>query len=412
MRLRGYDEYEVTLGDQMRGERASLGKTLSDAERDLRIRADVIRAIEDCDLDGFPNDSVVAGYVRSYARYLGLDPEDCYRRFCGESGFRSPVSMITGGKRQTGAALRSIAVSGGAALGGGLTQSRFAAAPAPVSLRARVNLGGLASALALVGVIAGLGYGGYALLQDIQRVGFAPLATAPEVVADVPLMIPPVVDGALIRRPDAAAYRGDGVLAALAPMEMPPPSLPSRDGPISAIDPATSGIYRDPLPDVPVAPPDADDVLELAAPDLGRFTPGQAPPIGAVVAAETAAGIAAAEAARDVPPAVVVHATAESWIRVRDGDAVIFEGTLAAGSGFAIPERVTAPVLRVGNAGAIYLIVGQAVYGPLGQAGQVLGNLSLIAADVSSRIPQASSDAIGAGTEPAKQHRAQVSLTQ
>ena len=144
MRLRGYDEYEVTLGDEMRGERASLGKTLLDAEFDLRIKADVIRAIEDCDLDGFPNDSVVAGYVRSYARYLGLDREDCYRRFCAESGFRSPVSAFGGLDQpaQSGGGLHTI-VAAGAALGSGLTQSRFAVRSAPARLSARISLGGL-----------------------------------------------------------------------------------------------------------------------------------------------------------------------------------------------------------------------------------------------------------------------------
>ena len=215
MRLRGYDEYEVTLGDEMRGERASLGKTLLDAEFDLRIKADVIRAIEDCDLDGFPNDSVVAGYVRSYARYLGLDRDDCYRRFCAESGFRSPVSALGGLEQpaQSGGGLHNI-VAAPAALGSGLTQSRFAVRSAPARLSARINLGGLTSALAMLGLIAGLGYGGYALLQDIQRVGFAPLPEAPEVVSEAPLISAPLVEGGLLRRPDANAYQGGGVLAA------------------------------------------------------------------------------------------------------------------------------------------------------------------------------------------------------
>jgi len=408
MRLRGYDEYEVTLGDQMRGERASLGKTLIDAERDLRIRADMIRAIEDCDLDGFPNDSVVAGYVRSYARYLGLDPEECYRRFCAESGFRSPVSMLADGDRQTKAGMRSIAAAG-AALGSGLTQSRFAVAPAPVSIRARVNLGGLASALALMAVIAGLGYGGYALLQDIQRVGFAPLPAAPEVVADAPLIAPPTVDAGLLRRPDAAAYRGDGVLATLAPAEMPPPLLPTRDGPISAIDPATSGVYRDPPRPETQAP---TQLAELTAPNFERAAPDQARPIGAIVAEEAAAEAAAAEAAGALPGAVVVHATAEAWVRIRDGEAVIFEGTLAAGADFALPERVTAPILRVGNAGAVFVMVGSQIYGPVGRSGQVVGNLSLLASDVTSQIPQAAAGAVGLDTGSPKVQRAEVTLTQ
>ena len=91
---------------------------------------------------------------------------------------------------------------------------------------------------------------------------------------------------------------------------------------------------------------------------------------------------------------------------------VIFEGILAAGHDFALPERVTAPVLRVGNAGAVFVMVGAQTYGPIGRTGQVVGNLSLLAADVTSHIPQAAADA--AGTEPGGQklQRAEVTLTQ
>ena len=31
----------------------------------------------------------MAGYIRSYARYLNLNPEEIYERFCLESGFSS-----------------------------------------------------------------------------------------------------------------------------------------------------------------------------------------------------------------------------------------------------------------------------------------------------------------------------------
>ncbi len=96
MELRGFDSYPITLGDEMRGERASLGKSLEDAERDLRIKARLIIAIETCDLEGFPNKGVVPGYVRSYARYLGMDPEDCYQRFCQESGLSVAGRAHTG----------------------------------------------------------------------------------------------------------------------------------------------------------------------------------------------------------------------------------------------------------------------------------------------------------------------------
>ena len=108
MELRGFDSYDVSLGDEMRGERASLGKSLEDAERDMRIKAPIIHAIEACDLDGFPNPSVISGYVRSYARYLGMDPEMCFARFCEESGYVSPsaLSVNSCGRSATGESAR------------------------------------------------------------------------------------------------------------------------------------------------------------------------------------------------------------------------------------------------------------------------------------------------------------------
>ena len=38
-KLRGFDDYELTLGDVMRGERATKGKSLLDIQRDIKIRA-------------------------------------------------------------------------------------------------------------------------------------------------------------------------------------------------------------------------------------------------------------------------------------------------------------------------------------------------------------------------------------
>ena len=89
----GFDDFELRLGDQMRGERATMGKSLLDVQRDLRIKATYIAAIENCDLSAFESPGFVAGYVRSYARYLGLDPDEAFRRFCAESKFEVAHGM-------------------------------------------------------------------------------------------------------------------------------------------------------------------------------------------------------------------------------------------------------------------------------------------------------------------------------
>jgi hypothetical protein len=246
-------------------------------------------------------------------------------------------------------------------------------------------------------------------LQDIQRVGFAPLPEAPEVVADAPVIGLPQPETALLRRPDATAYQGDGVLAAIAPAELAPPSLPVRDGPISAIDPAVSGAYAS----VVLAESDEPSADTLAA----RRAAAEIEQ-GALAAAQThvqtQAQVQVLAATLPVgPPNVVVHATDTAWIRVRDGDrAVIFEGILNSGDRFEIPQRTTEPLLRAGNAGALYLVVDSAAYGPLGPSGHVIKSLSLRPDDIASALPVADSVQLGLPASEAIVQRAEAVLGQ
>ena len=84
---KGFDDFELRLGDLMRGERATLGKSLLDVQRELKIKATYIAAIENADISAFETPVFVAGFVRSYARYLGMDPDQAFARFCREANF-------------------------------------------------------------------------------------------------------------------------------------------------------------------------------------------------------------------------------------------------------------------------------------------------------------------------------------
>src|SRR6056297_719486 len=90
---RGFDDFDIRLGDLMRGERATLGKSLLDVERELRIKAAYVAAIENADPDAFDTPGFIPGYVRSYARYLGMDPDRAFQAFCSESGFSTAHGM-------------------------------------------------------------------------------------------------------------------------------------------------------------------------------------------------------------------------------------------------------------------------------------------------------------------------------
>ena len=370
MELRGFDSYDISLGDEMRGERASLGKSLEQAEADLRIKSKLIVAIESCDLEGFPNQSVIAGYVRSYARYLGMDAEDCYRRFCMESGYESPSALQSSTGRFAGGKMSGGIVS---AVGAEISQSRFAAPPTTNRFRARISLGALTSSAALIALVAGLGYGGYALLQDIQRVGIAPLPEAPSVVADAPDISFPEIDMQALQKPQAGDYRGGGALArAVAPGQLSQLDIQRRDGPISAINPETAGMFarlqqqNAPVFDTP------DDGLMLAA-------------------AERTSEIET-QTVDDAPEmkGISLVFKEEAWIRIRESNnTTLFEGTYAAGDSILLPARLEAPRLRAGNAGGIFVYIDGVPYGPVGRSGSVAPNVSLLAEDVRNSMPQA-----------------------
>ena len=64
-RPKGFDAYPLALGDMLRGERATIGKSLEDVQADIKIGVKYIAAIEEGDLSVFDTKGFVAGYVRS-----------------------------------------------------------------------------------------------------------------------------------------------------------------------------------------------------------------------------------------------------------------------------------------------------------------------------------------------------------
>ena len=65
----------VRLGDWLRTERLRLGITYAEVERDTRINPLYLQALEDEHFDVLPAPVYTRGFLRSYAKALGLDPE-------------------------------------------------------------------------------------------------------------------------------------------------------------------------------------------------------------------------------------------------------------------------------------------------------------------------------------------------
>ena len=79
---------------------------------------------------------------------------------------------------------------------------------------------------------------------------------------------------------------------------------------------------------------------------------------------------------------VVLTALAPAWIQVTDGGATLFSGELAPGQSYTVPQNATAPLLKVGKPEALRVMVGTTAAPPVGPAGRVASNVSLLPTDL------------------------------
>jgi hypothetical protein len=98
---------------------------------------------------------------------------------------------------------------------------------------------------------------------------------------------------------------------------------------------------------------------------------------------------------------VVLTATAPAWIQVKDQGRTLFEGMLNPGQRFEVPATATAPLLRAGAPEALRITVGTAVAPPVGPAGQVASNVSLLPADLMRGPVAASAQSTAPSPTPA-----------
>jgi cytoskeletal protein RodZ len=346
----GFDAFDLRLGDLMRGERATMGKSLLDVQRELKIKAAYIAAIENADPSAFDTPGFIAGYVRSYARYLNMDPDHAFDAFCAESGFATAHGMSAEASSIQGRSFDPAAQPLGKDIFSGSATPFIPAADAVLS---GVEPRAVGSVMVLIVLISGLGYGGWTVLQEVQKVQFAPVEQTPVVVSDLDPLA-----GATnsIQTSDALADFQAPTAEALdrlyRPQALDVPVLVARDAPISTLRPGMIGALG---PDAGVV--DAP-VLAEANFDL------PAPPAIQVVEP-------------DVPELQLV-AVRPAWVRVRSADGtVLFEGVMEPGQNFVVPANEEPASLRVGESGAMYFAVNGVHYGPVGAAGTVTSNVEL-----------------------------------
>jgi len=359
--LGGFDSFERKLGDELRGERATMGKSLLDVQRELRVKAAYISAIENCDVSVFPNASFVAGYVRSYARYLELDPEVTFQRFCVEARFQSAGAELGGtAKKSRDVDVRPITdpqswTPNMPGRGGDFRPAGTAG----------TTLAAAGPALVLAAVVGVLGYGAWFVMQDIQRVEFAPVEDNPMVAFE-----PDNLGASSLSGSDG--FLASGIELAADPSilysrrELEIPVVEPRDGPIFAINP-DAGTEALPL-----------DVVDQ--PDT-----------------EVAAVVEGSPRVSETPyvPSVSIVAQQEAWVRVyQENGTIIFEKTLAAGEQYSLPSDAPTAYLRAGNATYVYVMIDDEAYGPLSNNSAVVRDIPLLPTAVASNMTEVDSPSI------------------
>lgn len=349
----GFDDFDLRLGDVMRGERATMAKSLLDVQRELKIKATYIAAIENADPTAFETQGFIAGYVRSYSRYLNLDPEWAFERFCQESNFETAHGMSA-----EASSARSVNVD---AANVKAQRDPFAAdaifVPQSEAFLSKIEPGAIGSSLVLLALIGVIGFGGWSVLKEIQKVQFAPVAQAPGVTSTLDdLGTAGAVTAALEENTGFDAPNADALDRLYRPAALDVPVLVARDGPISTLDPSTIGNL-------------ATHETESRIARASGFDTLSGHPLESAV--QVVSG--------DVPE-VRLFAVRPSWVRVSAADGtVLFEKILDAGESYVLTKTQEAPVLRAGNAGSVYFAVNGENYGPAGNGPSVVKGVQLSA---------------------------------
>ena len=149
----------------------------------------------------------------------------------------------------------------------------------------------IGSVLLLAALVGGLGYGGWTVLQNIQRVQFAPVEDLPRAFAEVAALDAP--EAPELAEPALTELAKPVAATALAELyrqqEVEVPILAPRDGPIAALDPDRVGLLAAATRFAPSRPASATlaataagSDAALAGPEDRRHGPcgGEASPAG------------------------------------------------------------------------------------------------------------------------------------
>lgn len=333
--LRGYHDYEHSLGDELRGRRASMGKGLLDVQKELGIKPWIIVAIEKADPKSFDSPWMIGPLVKSYARYLGMDAEEAYARFKAEGNSETKAAGGMGKLPKLKVPSHAIRKSSAAVNLTILSDqgfSRFNGSSSNFKLSASAIL----SSVVVAALCAGIIYLGWTVYRGFQKIG---VETVSNQFADAGNSAVPTTTVTVQSR-----------------IRQEPPKDFSGGIGIAELDPDNQGVY---------ASSGSNDAIGTELANNSGLSTGE-PNLGSDEQIDLGQPLAGE------PDRVAIVGSSDVWVRVYNqfnGDIIVKEGILKAGEEFVVPTEGGPFFLRTGLSTNTYFRIGAAVYGPVPKDG-------------------------------------------
>ena len=402
-----YEDSFRHIGADLNAARLERGLQINEIAHLLRISKGYLKNLEAGEFDQLPGPTYVSGYLRTYAREIGLDPTEITQRYR-------------------------------ALLGAGEDRPQYSF---PVDKQRPQRSGAMMASIVVIFAVAG--YGGWYALGKPDVISSIMQDTQPEIVAapqvettvtepdnlgsadaEPPELVeaaPPVVEEpAVASAPPASAEPEAADTLSAAPLEVadnendPAPALPADDSPIVAD--LESGTEVAPLA-VPSAEPEAELALSDETPVIPSVENGAVEETASVaqnlassdtsvlpeadVEAEEGSDLAAAASealdsasgtgvafARERAPdlEITLRATGVSWVEIirNDGEEVMTK-LMRTGETYLVDSRDRL-YLSTGNAGGLELVFDDGTVRPIGESGEILRDLLLDAAKLRNQL--------------------------
>jgi hypothetical protein len=340
--IRGFDDYVLRMGDLMRGERATLGKSLLNIQQDLKINAKYIAAIENYDKSIFNSTGFIPGYVKSYAGYLGIDPEWAFSQFCIESGFEV-IDVLSASEKKP----QKVKIGRKFNNFKNRSSSSFSIfRESEKSFFSRFEpevFGSIAVLMILIGILS---YGGFVVFRQIQQVRLVQI--------DQPF----------------------GSFSADLNGSFSEPMIVNKKVVVNGFEskPVIHDLYRPDILEEPILTPRDSKIGDLIA-ELLKDVPTDLP---TEVDINHPILRPSVEVAKPADSQITIFAVKPSFLQISSNDGtIVFDKILDQGEHYTVSTSNNLMSLKAGRSGSVFFTIDNKAYGPLGTGNAIIKNVHL-----------------------------------